>query len=47
MDFFKTPTGKIILIGIVIVVIYYIISPYQNCMREFPGAPMCVSRTSW
>ena len=34
-------------IFVALVVLYYIVSPYQNCMREAGAFGICLGKTSW
>jgi len=38
---------SIIIVGVVIVVLYYIMSPYQNCMRKTTNHGLCLTKTIW
>ena len=57
-DLLKSPLVLIIATGILILILYFIMSPYQNCIRgvspEFAerythnsAAILCVKDTSW
>ena len=48
-DLLKSPLFLIIAAGIVILILYFIISPYQICMRDNPERTSyyCQGRTSW
>jgi len=40
--------GLIITIAVAIIVVYYVVSPYQNCGRALPeAAAACINNTSW
>ena len=44
----KSPIVLVIIIGIVITILYFIISPYQNCIRDTTMSKrQCVYNTSW
>jgi hypothetical protein len=47
MDFFKTTIGKVIIVVVILIAAYYIISPLQNCLRDFPGSGNCYTNNSW
>ena len=32
---------------VVIVGLYYVISPYQNCLRAYPNSVYCTTGKSW
>jgi len=38
---------SIIIVGVVIIVLYYIMSPYQNCVRNEIDEDLCLSKTIW
>lgn len=41
---------KVVIVVAAIVVVYFVVSPYQNCMRDGPGsrpAAWCSRNTSW
>lgn len=38
---------KFFVVVVVIVGLYYIMSPYQNCMRGGAGSGWCMRFTSW
>jgi hypothetical protein len=39
---------KVIFIGLLVGVLYFIMSPYQNCMRKTDNNNVfCVNRTNW
>ena len=41
-------TAKAILLGgAVILILYFIMSPYQNCKRDGRSGSFCISNTSW
>ena len=47
-DLLKSPLVLIIATGILILILYFIMSPYQNCMKD--GATTnnaCIRHTSW
>jgi hypothetical protein len=50
-DLLKSPLFLIIATGILILILYFIISPYQNCMRDEGMARNpangCIRFTSW
>ena len=49
-DLIKSPAFLIIVVGIVILILYFIMSPYQNCKRiesGNSGYARCLSKTSW
>ena len=39
--------SKFVIVIIGIIIVYFIISPYQNCMREGGKYYTCLKRTSW
>ena len=44
----KSPIVLVIIIGIVITILYFIISPYQNCIRDTTlSERQCVYNTNW
>ena len=44
----KSPIVLVIIIGIVITILYFIISPYQNCLRDTHMTERgCINKTSW
>ena len=43
----KHPLVIIAATAVAVVIVYFIISPYQNCMRERGHSMICTSRTSW
>ena len=44
----KSPVVLVIITGIVITILYYIMSPYQICMRDGIGVSVsCQNKTSW
>jgi hypothetical protein len=43
----KSPIFLILFISIIIIILYYIISPYQNCLRTSFSERQCISKTSW
>ena len=38
---------SIIIVAVVIIVLYYIMSPYQNCVRNETDEELCLSNTIW
>ena len=47
-DLLKSPLSLILVAGIVILILYFIMSPYQNCKREGTLRTFtCVKETSW
>ena len=48
-DLLKSPLFLIIAAGILILILYFIMSPYQNCMRDeaMASANGCIRFTSW
>jgi len=38
---------SIIIVAVVIIVLYYIMSPYQNCVRNEIDEDLCLSKTIW
>jgi len=38
---------KLTVIVAIVVGLYFIMSPYQNCMREVDRARYCLMKTSW
>ena len=38
---------SIIIVTVVIIVLYYIMSPYQNCVRNEIDEDLCLSKTIW
>lgn len=38
---------SIIIVAVVIIVLYYIMSLYQNCVRNEIDEDLCLSRTIW
>ena len=56
-EFLSTTTGKIVITSIILLVFYFIMSPYQNCKRNLseihkkaPSARIsmqCTKMTSW
>ncbi len=46
--FLKSPIILVIMIGIVITILYFIMSPYQNCLRDTSMTERsCIRKTSW
>jgi uncharacterized protein (UPF0333 family) len=45
--FLETFLGKVVLVAVVIVGLYFLISPYQNCIRSGINKGACVVNTSW
>ena len=46
--FLKSPIILVIMIGIVITILYFIMSPYQNCLRDTSMTERgCINKTSW
>ena len=44
----KSPIVLIIITGIVITILYFIMSPYQNCLRDTNMREShCILKTSW
>ena len=45
----KSPLVLVLVIGVVISILYYVMSPYQICMREEIelGTVFCLNKTSW
>ena len=43
----KSPIFLILFISVIIIILYYIISPYQNCLRTSFSERQCISKTSW
>ena len=44
----KSPIVLVIIIGIVITILYFIISHYQNCIRDTTlSERQCVYKTNW
>ena len=43
----ETFVFKVLFIAVVIVGLYFVLSPYQNCKREGYRAVFCVNNTSW
>ena len=44
----KSPIVLIIITGIVITILYFIVSPYQNCLRDTTMSErLCIRTTSW
>jgi len=47
-DFLKSPLFLIISAGIVILILYFIMSPYQICKRETDMQhKYCIGNTNW
>ena len=47
-EFLKSPSFLITVIGIALLILYFIMSPYQNCKRDTNfSASQCIVRTSW
>ena len=38
---------SIIIVAVVIIVLYYIMLPYQNCVRNEIDEDLCLSKTIW
>ena len=38
---------RVFAVAITILVLYFVISPYQNCIRTVPNEPWCTRNTSW
>lgn len=38
---------RVVVVFVLLVGLYYIISPYQNCMREFDNSRRCFSTTNF
>ena len=38
---------KFFVVVVVIVALYYLISPYQNCMRDRHSGTFCIRDTAW
>ena len=44
---------KALVVGVVLVVLYMLFSPYQNCLASYSGSdlpgivPFCLERTNW
>ena len=38
---------KVLVAGVVIVVLYFVFSPYQNCVRIGDAKAACMINTSW
>ena len=38
---------RLIAVAITILVIYFVMSPYQNCMKEKGSAGFCTRETGW
>ena len=45
--FLETFLGKVVLVAVVIVGLYFLISPYQNCIRSTSNKSGCILHTSW
>lgn len=44
----KSPIVLVIITGIVITILYFIMSPYQNCLRDTSMRERhCLNKTSW
>ena len=43
----KSPLVLVLVIGAVITILYYVMSPYQICIREEMGTVFCLNKTSW
>jgi hypothetical protein len=40
----------VLLVGVVVLILYYIMSPYQNCVRNLPegrNPNLCTKETGW
>ena len=47
-DLIKSPAFLIIVVGIVILILYFIMSPYQICKRETDiKNKYCIVNTNW
>ncbi len=38
---------KALTVGAIILVLYFVFSPYQNCVRRGISARACLTRTAW
>jgi hypothetical protein len=36
-----------VLILVVVAALYYLVSPYQNCMRDIPNKTVCFIQSTW
>ena len=45
--FLETFLGKVVLVAVVIVGLYFLMSPYQNCIRSGIPTHGCTLNTSW
>jgi uncharacterized protein (UPF0333 family) len=45
--FLETFLGKVVVVAVVIVGVYFLMSPYQNCLRGGLTEYHCTMNTSW
>ena len=43
----KMSVGKILIIVVIVIGLYYLMSPYQNCVRANVDVGYCIYNTSW
>ena len=45
--FYDTFIGRVVIIVVVVIGLYYLMSPYQKCMRSFDNPDGCLRHTNW
>jgi len=46
-EWHKNPLVLIIVIVVAIIAVYYVVSPYQNCIRDGHRSAWCTHSTAW
>ena len=37
---------RVIFVGLIVIVLYFVVSPYQNCIKEL-NHRVCINNTNW
>ena len=45
--FYDTFIGRVVIIVVVVIGLYYLFSPYQNCIRSGADKHRCIVATNW
>ena len=45
--FYDTFIGRVVIIVVVVIGLYYLMSPYQKCVRMKNNPSWCLGKTNW